>query len=111
MLFRSGTQDGLALLYALRSRTFKAGDRLSVPVVDDGTIYAVSIETTGPEHLKMRLGEFDTWKLNFNVVDDQRRAVGKNVSVWMSSDARRLPLRITADLPVGSFALALREVH
>jgi hypothetical protein len=107
----TGTQDGLALLYALRLRTFKAGDRLTVPVVDDGTVYTVGIETSGPEHLKMRLGEFDTWKLNVSVVDDQRRAVGKNIAVWMSNDARRLPLRMTADLPVGSFGFALREVR
>jgi hypothetical protein len=107
----TGTQDGLALLYALRTRTFKAGERLTVPVVDEGTIYTVGIETDGPERLKMRLGEFDTWKLRFNVLDDQRRAVGKNISVWMSTDARRLPLRMQADLPVGSFALALRDAR
>jgi hypothetical protein len=106
-----GAQDGLSLLYALRSRSFKAGDRLTVPVVDDGTIYMVGIETIGPERIRMRLGEFETWKLNFNVVDSQQRPVGKNISVWMSTDARRLPLRLTADLPVGSFGLALREVR
>jgi len=107
----TGAQDGLALLYALRLRTFKAGDRLTVPVVDDGVVYTVGIETTGPEHLKMRLGEFDTWKLNVSVVDDQRRPVGKNIAVWMSNDVRRLPLRLTADLPVGSFGFALRDVR
>ena len=38
-------QDGLATLYALRSRAFKAGDRLSIPVADDGSLYTANFET------------------------------------------------------------------
>src|SRR5205085_7207011 len=32
-------QDGLTLLYALRTRALAAGQRLSVPVADDGALY------------------------------------------------------------------------
>jgi hypothetical protein len=102
--------DGLATLYALRARTFNAGDKLTVPVVDNGTLYSVNIEATGPEHLRMRLGEFDAWNLRITVLDPKKQQVGKNISVMMSRDERRLPLRIQADLPVGYFVLALKEV-
>jgi hypothetical protein len=104
-------QDGLATLYMLRTRTFRAGERLTIPVADDGMLYSVSVEATGPERLKMRLGEFDAWNLQVTVLDAERQQVGKNMAVWMSTDSRRLPLRIQADLPVGYFVLALKEAR
>ena len=44
------------------------------------------------------------------ILDPQRAQVGKNIAVWMTTDERRLPLKLQADLPVGNFVLALREV-
>ena len=104
-------QDGLATLYALRARTFKAGDRLTIPVADDGTLYSVTVDATGPEQVNMRVGRFEAWKLNVTILDTARQQVGKDIVVLMSNDARRLPLRIQADLPVGYFSLALREAR
>jgi hypothetical protein len=103
--------DGLATLYALRARSFNAGDKLTVPVMDNGTLYSVNIEATGPEHLRMRVGEFDAWNLHVTIFDPKKLQVGKNISVMMSRDERRLPLRIQADLPVGYFVLALKEIR
>jgi len=103
--------DGLATLYALRARTFNAGDKVTVPVVDNGTLYSVNVEAIGPEHLRMRVGEFDAWNLHITIFDPKKQQVGKNISVMMSRDERRLPLRIQADLPVGYFVLALKEVR
>jgi uncharacterized protein DUF3108 len=104
-------QDGLAALYTLRTRTFKAGERLTMPVADDGVLYSLSVEATGPERLKMRLGEFDAWNLQMTVLDPDRKQVGKNMAIWMSTDSRRLPLRMQADLPVGYFVLALKDAR
>jgi len=103
--------DGLATLYALRTRTFNAGDKLTIPVVNNGTLYSIDVEATGPEHLRMRVGEFDAWNLRVTILDPKKQQVGKNISVMMSRDERRLPLRIQADLPVGYIALALKDVR
>jgi hypothetical protein len=104
-------QDGLATLYALRTRTFKAGERLTIPVADDGELYSVQVEPTGPERLAMRLGEFEAWNLKISVRDAKGQPVGKNMAVWISTDARRLPLKLQADLPVGYFVLALKDAR
>ena len=103
-------QDGLATLYALRTRTFKAGEPITIPIADDGVLYSARVEPTGPEHLKLRLGEFDAWNLKVTVTGPTGEQVGKNMAVWMSADSRRLPLKLQADLPVGYFVLALRDV-
>jgi hypothetical protein len=103
--------DGLATLFALRAHSFEAGEKLTIPVVDNGTLYSVTVEATGPEHLRMRLGEFDAWNLRVAIFNPDKQQVGKNISIWMSRDERRLPLRIQANLPVGFFALALKEIR
>ena len=106
-----GAQDGLSLLYALRARAFRAGERFAVPVADDGAMYSVESETSGPERVTVKLGAVDAWNLKVTVLDRERQPVGRNVGVWISTDARRLPVKIQADLPVGSFILSLREAR
>ena len=70
-------QDGLATLYALSARTFKAGERFTIPIADDGALYSVAVEPTGPERLKMALGEFEAWNLKFTVTDQREKRSGK----------------------------------
>lgn len=104
-------QDGLATLYTLRSRSFKAGDHISVPVADEGMLYTASFDVTGPEPLRVPLGTMDAWNLRVTILDASNQPVGRNVAAWISTDARHLPLKLQADLPVGNFALALRSAQ
>src|SRR5262245_39961600 len=83
----SGVQDGLATLYMLRARTFKTGDRFTIPVADDGTLYSVQFENAGAERVVVPAGRFDAWNIRVSIVDADRQTVGKNVGVWISSDA------------------------
>lgn len=106
-----GVQDGLAMLYAIRGRAFRAGERFTVPVADDGSLYSVAFDVTGPESVVVPAGTVSAWNLKVSTLDAERQPVGNNISVWISSDARRLPVKIQADLPVGSFTLALREAR
>jgi len=105
----AGAQDGLALLYTLRTRQFRSGERFTVPVADDGSVYSVNVATSGPERIAGRLGQSECWNLQITIVDDKGAAVGKNIGVWLSTDPKHLPVKIQADLPVGSFVLLLRE--
>lgn len=104
-------QDGLSTLYTLRTRTFKAGDTLTIPVADEGLLYTVKFEVGAPAPLKVPLGQLDAWPLRISITDMANQPVGQNVAAWISTDARRLPLKLQADLPVGNFALALRTAQ
>ena len=106
-----GTQDGLAVLYALRTRAFKAGDRVATPVADGGSLYTVSAEIAAPETVRVPLGEFSAWNLKVSIADGQGQAAWKNVAIWISNDARRLPVKMQAELSIGHFVLALREAR
>ncbi|OFW22010.1 MAG: hypothetical protein A3H97_02785 [Acidobacteria bacterium RIFCSPLOWO2_02_FULL_65_29] len=104
-------QDGLAVLYALRGRTFKAGDRFTTPVADSGSMYTVQVDVAAPGPVRVPVGEFTAWNLKGAISDAQGQPVWKDIVVWISNDARRLPVKLQAELPVGTFVLALKEVR
>jgi Protein of unknown function (DUF3108) len=102
-------QDGLSALYAVRASSISAGTTLTYPIIDEGSIYNVSMQASNTERIRVPLGDIPTWKLGVRIVDAQGQPVGDNIAVWISSDARRLPVKMQADLPVGNFVLSLRD--
>jgi len=102
-------QDGLSALYAMRASNFSAGTKLTFPILDDGALYTVAMQAAATERIKVPLGDIDAWNMTVNITDVQGHPVGQNIGVWISTDARRLPLKLQAELPVGNFVLALRE--
>jgi hypothetical protein len=104
-------QDGLSMIYALRARTLKAGERFTAAIVDEGSLYSAEFAAEGPERVTVPLGERDAWKVRVQIRDAQGQNVGRNIALWISTDAKRLPMKIEAELPVGTFALALREAR
>ena len=102
-------QDGLSAIYVLRAMSFKAGDSITLPVADEGQMYSVRASVAGPENLRVPLGEFSAWRLDVTITDSLGQPAATNAGIWMSNDARRLPLRLQAELPVGQFVLALRQ--
>jgi hypothetical protein len=102
-------QDGLSALYALRASPLSAGTRLTYPILDDGSLYTVAMQAAATERIKVPLGDLEAWNMKVSITDAQGKPVGQNIGVWISSDARRLPLKLQAELPVGNFVLALRD--
>lgn len=104
-------QDVLSALYVLRAMALKPGDRLTLPVCNDGENYRVQVAVEAPERVSTPLGEMTAWRLRPTIVDSQGRQPGRNLAMWISDDARRLPLKMQAELPVGTFNLTLREAR
>jgi hypothetical protein len=103
------TQDALSAIYVLRAIPMKTGDKMTMPVTDNGINYKVQFEAGALEKVRAPIGERSATRIRLSVVDDKNQTVGRNVAIWISDDARRLPVKLTADLPVGSFNLLLRE--
>jgi hypothetical protein len=107
----ASTQDALSSLYVLRAIPFKAGLHVTMPVSDDGLNYRLTIDVAEAERIKTPLGEIWAWRVTPVVADDKGQTIGKNLAMWISDDARRYPLKIRAELPVGAFELVLREAR
>jgi hypothetical protein len=104
-------QDGLSTLYVLRAMTFKAGGRITLPVADDGSMYTVHADPAAPEQVRVPFGSMEAWRINVSIVDAEGQPAARDAAVWFSTDARRLPLKLQAELPVGHFVLVLRDAR
>ena len=104
-------QDGLSAVYVLRAMNFKAGDRITLPVADDGSMYSVHADPVAVEQVRVPLGTLEAWRVNVSIVDAQGQPAARDAAVWYSTDARRLPVKLQAELPVGHFVLLLRDAR
>lgn len=104
-------QDPLGAIYILRALPLKAGLALPIPLTDSGKAYTMRVRVDGRENVKSALGTLPAWKVALRITDAAGKATDEgNLTVWISDDARKLPLKFTAGLAVGSFQLTLAKV-
>jgi hypothetical protein len=106
-----GRQDPLSAIYVLRARVLKAGERVRMAVTNADTQYTVWFEVGATERLRTPIGDIDAWQVKTSIVDTKGEPAANNAAIWLSTDARRLPVRMRADLPLGTFTLTLRDVR
>ena len=100
-------QDNLSSLYYLRTREdFAAGKPIIFEAFDSGSSVTVEIQTLGREQVKTPAGEFSTIKV--------KAYKGLFVSegeifVWLTDDARKVPVLIKSTLKFGTLVFTLVE--
>src|SRR5204863_10059521 len=104
-------QDVLSAVYVLRAVPFAAGDRMTMPVCANGMNYKAQIDIGAAERVRTPIGDVNAWKVRPTIVDVKNKPVGRNMAIWLSDDARRLPVKFQAELPVGTFNLVLRDAR
>jgi Protein of unknown function (DUF3108) len=107
----SPAHDPLSALYALRTLAMRAGETTTFAVVNDGMVHTVKVTIAGREPVDTPLGRQNAWKLLPQALDSRGGPGNEQVTIWISDDTRRLPLRIDAKLDVGVFRLVLREAR
>jgi hypothetical protein len=106
----ANSQDPLGAIYVLRAVALKTGDRFSMPICDAGETYTVEMSVSAPESVTSGIGEVRAWKITPTLPKDKDTGA-QALTLWISDDARRLPVRMRAQLAVGSFDLVLRSVR
>ena len=104
-------QDGLSVLYALRAMPLKPGDRVRIPVSDSGKVYTVHLAVDRTETLETGVGAVQALRISAQIIEEGAGPTDRRISLWISDDARHLPVRVQVDLLVGSFVLTLRHAQ
>jgi Protein of unknown function (DUF3108) len=99
--------DAVSVIFALRTMPLSTGAASLMPVVVNGHVYQVLMTVGARERVQCGLGEVDAWRVTPTLVDERDREDGRDMVVWISDDARRLPLKLQGEMPVGAFALTL----
>jgi hypothetical protein len=103
------SQDALSALYALRAIPLKENSRLTMPVCDGGNIYRVQFVVGKTEPVKVGGASVPAFRVTPTIADAKGAIVGRPMTLWISADARQVPLKLQADLAMGSINLVLRD--
>jgi hypothetical protein len=103
------SQDALSALYALRAVPLKENSRLTMPVCDGGSMYRVQFMVGRTEPVKVGGSSIAAFRVTPTIADAKGAIVGRPMTLWISADARQLPLKLQADLAMGSINLVLRD--
>ena len=105
------SQDPLSAMYVMRALPLKAGQVLTMPIVDGPDVFHARWQISGPEPITTTVGATQAWRLTPTLSDGQGKPIAsRKMTMWLSNDARRLPLKVEVALAAGSFTLTLARV-
>lgn len=106
------TQDLISAIYNLRSLPFAVGKTFTIAVSDSGMVYQVPVKVTGRENQKTVLGKVMCWRVEPEVFGDDRMIQQKgDMTIWITDDARRIPVRSKIGTKLGKIEIKLRKVE
>ncbi len=106
--------DIIGGLYKLRSMRLEPGQSTQLPISDGKKTVSARVEAQQREQLKTKGGTFSTIRYEIFVFNGVLYARKAQLFVWLSDDARRLPVQIRARMgfPIGSITFELeKEEH
>ena len=95
-----------ALLF-LRMQPLAPGARYEYPVFSGTEVFVLKAEVEGRERVETPAGRFDAIRVKVQLGFKDRFRTQRPSHVWISADARRIPVRATADFAVGSIDVQL----
>ncbi|MCU0395751.1 MAG: DUF3108 domain-containing protein [Chitinophagaceae bacterium] len=98
-------QDVLSEVYMARNIDFnsaKIGDLIPFDLFLDNKVYNMYIRYMGREIIRTRYGKFRCIKFKPLLLKGSIFEGGEKMTVWVSDDANRLPVRIESPITVGS---------
>jgi hypothetical protein len=107
------TLDPITAVYLARSIDFKVGDRLHFKVFGGKYQYLLELRIDGKEPVKLPSGKsIEAYKIIpfvQNIAKEGYASRFNEATVWISADERRLPIKISSKIFVGSIYLELVE--
>jgi Protein of unknown function (DUF3108). len=106
-----GTYDLVSGIYYLRTLPLAVGKTFDITVSDSGLVYKVPVRVTGREQLKTEIGKVWCFKLEPEVFGEGRMIQREgSMTIWITEDARRLPVRSQVKSSFGKIEIKLKSV-
>ncbi|HYX28262.1 MAG TPA: DUF3108 domain-containing protein [Pyrinomonadaceae bacterium] len=109
--FTEPIQDVLTVIYYLRTQDLTIGKSLDVPVTDAGRVFRLSVSAKEEKEIDTVLGKVKAIRIEPALFGDSSlvRAKGQ-LSIWITEDQRRLPVRAQLKVDLGTFDIKLKRV-
>jgi len=102
-------QDIISTFYYFRLLDFAVGDRLAIPTQAGSKNYELVVEVVRRETVQVEAGKYDCFLLRPHVKYDNIFQNKGEISLWVTADERRLPVKIQSKIVIGAVNLELVE--
>lgn len=109
---QNNVQDMLSSFYYLRSldlKTLQENDSIDVNMFFDERMHNIRVLVLGRDVLKTDFGEINCIKIRPLVLEGRVFKDEENVTLWLSDDDNKIPIKIKASILVGSVKAELIE--
>ena len=106
----SNVQDILSSFYYLRNQDVKGlkrGDEIAIDMFMDSQVYPFKLRFLGKEVLNTRFGKIKTIVFRPLVQSGRIFKAQESVTIWITDDSNKIPIKMKADLSVGSLRAEL----
>ena len=109
-----GQYDPVSASFALRGLPLRDGDSTRIEVQTPEDLYRIDVRVVGRERIHVAAGDFDAIELQptlWNVTRNRPPRGFTSARLWVSDDPRRLPLRLTGEVFIGSVYVDLAALR
>src|SRR5262249_1833050 len=85
--------DLLSAVYFIRTRELKERIPITLPITDAGQVYMIDVIPVKHEEVEVEAGKFKSIQFDLKIFDGKYIKRNGQLLVWLSDDARRLPVR------------------
>ena len=103
------TYDLAGLIFAIRGMDLTLGKSHTMTVLEDEKLYTIKVHPEAHEKVTTRAGTFETVKIATSMKNRENDKL-YNLRMYITNDARRLPVQITAEPSWGSVRVELTSV-
>jgi Protein of unknown function (DUF3108). len=104
--------DVLSAIYYCRNIDFnkyKPGVQIPFTMFIDDKYYSLYVRYLGKEKIKTKYGRFNAIKFKPLLIEGTIFTGGEKMTVWVSDDANKMPLRIESPISVGSVKVDMMD--
>jgi len=106
--FQPGSHDILSAIYYLRSQDYSQGE-VTIPIFNGNQTWQLVARQTGTERVSTDAGKFDTIVVKCRTQFGGDFSKGREMTVWLSNDERRIPVKIEAGYMMGTMRAELKS--
>ncbi|HET9939902.1 MAG TPA: DUF3108 domain-containing protein [Candidatus Eisenbacteria bacterium] len=103
--------DVLSAFYYVRTVPLPDGATLSIPTHDNEKTYEMVVKVHGREKVEVPAGKFDCVVVEPILKSEGVFKSKGSILVYLSDDARRIPVMVKSKIPIGSIAVSLTDMR
>ncbi len=108
-LTHTHVQDPASMVYFFRAFDLKVGQKLESKVFVSRKVWDLEVSVVGKETVKVPAGTFECLKVKPKVSLDGQVQKKGDMTIWVTDDSRKMPVKIVSEVPLGKVNLTLTK--